>query len=374
MTSWRDRLLNRRLHVIVQTADRHHGFAMFGGWKTRHQFQRVYLGTRDPLPYRLSLHRAATADTCRDLARRFGLVVFCGGSAPPTLDDELLSVPVMINLERDTPISVDSVRSLGTSVREDLRRIRKSGFTYDVQHGDGWVDDFYDRMFRPSMRQRHGAEAIIHSRRQLRRHAQSPGAELLRVLDGEAWVAGCFNRSTGPGYRMMKIGWIPEEDLMRRSVVGAMYHFNMIRAAALGHPKIFFGPVAPFLDDGLLHYKAKWGARLSGDTHEFGHFQLLLDTSNPACHDFLRSHSMIVRGRDGELVVLSSATPNTVKVPPQLLEGLSRWYTFHNHPVAGAHDLHEELPHPLRRWVTVHALQPDRNRNMQQTDPDRQSA
>ena len=355
MKRFLDAFLCRRVHLTIESADRQSGFVLFGGRKPRHQFQRLYLGTKEPLPVHLALHRHATAEDCRLLARRFGLVVFCGDSAPAELLPELLAVPVLLDLERDTPAAFTGPAARWTrSAREDIRRARKSGFTYDVQTGDAWVDDFYERMYRPAMLHRHGREAYIYSRRQIRRLASAPGAELLRVLDNGTWIAGSLNWSTEQGYRLVKIGWVVDDSLVRRAMIGAVYYFNLQRAAVLTHARVCFGGVAPYLEDGLFRYKTKWGARLSADTRSYGDFRLLLDPAHPACRSFLRTHSIVVRGAGSDLLVISGGTPDTVGVESQMLAGLSRWYTWRDTPVPGVVHRFDDVPPHLRAYLSLH--------------------
>ena len=223
-----DAVRSRRSHVVVETADGSAGFALFGGYRARHQFGRRYLATQEKTRSRIVLHRPTTADDCRSLARRYGLVVFCGDSAPPDLAAELLSIPVLVDLDMQTPAVCEGPGALwNRSAKANIAKVKRGRFEFDVLNGDGWVTEFHRHMYKPATRSRHGPEAYVDRRRAQAQLARTAGSELLRVLQDGKWVAGSINRSTPDGYRLAKIGWLEgEEGLLQRGVVSAVYWFS----------------------------------------------------------------------------------------------------------------------------------------------------
>ena len=351
-----DDLRNRRSHVVMETSDGSAGFALFGGFRARHRFGRRYLATRpEHTRSRFVLHRPATADSCRSLARRYGLVVFCGDSAPPDLASELLSVPVLVGQEMPTPAVFEGPGAhWDRSAKANIAKIKRGRFEFDVLQGHGWVTEFHRQMFRPSMLSRHGAEAYVLSRRGLAKLARAPGSEFLRVLQDGRWIAGSVNLSTSNGYYLAKLGWLRgDEGLLKSGAVSALYWFNFRRASALGHQHILFGGVEPYLEDGLFFYKTKWGARLSNYGWDFGEFRLLLEPSHPLCFHFLQAHSIVTKGTDGDFIVFSGRSPDAVDVSPAVLEGIKRWYTWRDRPLSVPEFESEEVPFPLRAWLTM---------------------
>jgi predicted N-acetyltransferase YhbS len=353
-----NRLVSRRCHIVMETTDRREGFALFGGFQARHQFGRLYLSASGGTRTRLSVHGLATADYCRGLATRYGLVVFCGDSAPPDLAPDLLAIPVLVDLEMPTPAVFEGPGALWTrSAKANIARIKRGRFEFDVMTGDSWVAEFHRRMFRPSMRGRHGAEAWVESRRALGRLARATGSELLRVLQDGRWVAGSINQSAPDGYRLLKLGWLDgDEELLKSGVVAALYWFNFRRAAALGHQRILFGGIPPYLESGLFLYKSQWGARLSGDGRYLGEFHLLLEPSHPVCRRFLQTHSIVTTGTDRDFIVFSGHGPDDVDVSPEVLRSIKRWYTWRDQPLAVPEVTSDEVPRPLQPWLTAHRL------------------
>jgi hypothetical protein len=282
------------------------------------------------------------------------LVAFCGDSAPPGLDSETLTIPVDVEMEMPTPsIFEGEGAQWSRSAKANIARIKRSGFSFDVVCGDEWAAEFQRRMHRPSMRNRHGARAYVVSRRAMARYAGTEGSELLRIFREGRWVAGSLNRSTPEGYRLWVSGWRDGDAAQRQSgAISAMYWFNFKRAAELGHRRILLGSVEPYLDDGILKYKAYWGATLSAQSPRFTRFDLLLEPSHPVCGRFLRSHSIVTRGADGHFIVFSGTTPDAINVAPAVLSAVRRWYIWRDRPQAKADVTSEDVPHPLRRWVS----------------------
>lgn len=356
-----DAARNRHSHIVVETVDGRAGFALFGGWKARHRFERLYLGATTPLPVRPIFHRTATADDCRAMARRYGMVVFCGASAPAELAGDLLSIPYMVDMELTTPTAFEGPAARWTSsVKDNLRRIRKARFSHDVQPGDACVPEFCSQMLQPATEIRHGAEAYVATERDLLRFARTDGGEILRVFQDGKWVAANLNQARPDGYFLCKIGWRQgDPSLLKTGAVSAVYWFSLQRAAALGLPRVYLGGTMPLLDDGVLRYKSTWGARLSRDGRDWGAFHLLLDPSHADCRRFLRTHSLIARDVKGEYVIFSGGTPETVGVQPDLLASISRWYKWRDEPSSHDEAWADDVPRSLRPWLSSVALDAD---------------
>jgi hypothetical protein len=356
-----DRQYSRRAHLEVatkSTGDRPDGFAIFGGFRARHRYRALYLPAQVETRTRLLVHRPVTADDCRRLAERFGLVVFCGDAAPPSLESELLSVPLTVEMEMPTPAVFEGPGARWSrSAKANIAKVRQSGFTFDVVTGETWIADFYRRMFRPAMRRRHGPRAYVGSQRMLTEYARLDGAEFLRILDDGQWVAGAIGVATPRGYRLLKLGWLNGNDaLLKRGIVSALYWFLLRRAAALGHRRIFLGTVEPYLEDSVLLYKSHWGGRLSRESRDLRGFQLLLDPSHPSCRRFLLAHSIVTRAPDRSVTVFSGRAPDAGHVSPDILSGIARWYQWQDAPLAVPEVTADDVPGPLRPWLSCVGL------------------
>jgi hypothetical protein len=255
-------------------------------------------------------------------------------------------------MEMPVPVILEGPGARWTdSAKNNIRRIRRAGFTCDLQQHRCYVREFYSQMFRPSMAIRHGAEAYLSRRRDLEGLLTAAGGEMMRVMQNGRWVAASVNQSSAEGYRLCKLGWINgDAELLRAGVVSAIYWFNIQRAAALGSSRILFGSVVPCLEDGLLRHKAFWGAGLSPMGRDFGSFRLLLSPPHDDCLRFLKKHSLITRGANGDHVIVSGGTPATVPMAQSVLVTISRWYQWRDAPVPPGVDA-EDVPAALRPWL-----------------------
>ena len=357
---WLDSQYSRHSHLVMTTADGREGFAIFGGFRARHRFGALYLpGPAASLRTRLIVHRPATAEDCRRLLARFGLVVFCGDSAPRELAPDLLPVPLSLDMEMPTPAVLEGPGARwGRSAKSNISRIRRGQFACDVSTDEAAVTEFHRRMYLPSMRGRHDAEAYVGRRRALLKYLREPGGELLRVFQNGQWVGATLNQPmTDDGYRLLVVGWLNGDDrFLRAGVVAATYWFSFQRAMALGRRRILLGGVAPHFEDGIFQYKSHWGARRSSKPRDLGSFHLLLDPSHPACRRFLQAYSTIVKAPGGELVVFSVRSPAETMASADVLKGIARWYLWREEPLAVPEVLADEVPRSLRPWVT--ALEP----------------
>jgi hypothetical protein len=347
----------RCLHVIVRSPSGREGFAMFGGHRPRHLFSRVYLGARDHR-MRLGLHGPAVTSSCRRLLRHYGLVVFCGTTTPPELAGEVLHTPAMVDLEMPVPAVLEGpLARWSRSARADISKLRRDHFEYDVQTGDAWVHEFHRRFHNPSMAERHGTEAYTASERDLRQGARAQGAEFLRIVRDGVWVGGILNRSTPEGYRLQRLGWRSgEQQLLKAGVVSAIYWSSIRRAAELGHGCVHFGQVPPYLEDGLMFFKGKWGARFEPLSCKYGEFHLLVDPSHETCRQFLAAHSLLARGSNGDVIIYSGRRPEEVNVPWTIMAGVSRWYRWLERPDASDAVTRAEVPATLRAWLVEEKL------------------
>lgn len=358
LARWIDRAYGRRAHLVVTTSGGEDGFALFGGFRARHRFVSLYLPQSSRPRTRICAHGPVTADRCRQLVQRHGLVVFCGETAPPDLAEELLTLPLVVDMEMTTPPTLTGPGATWSrSAKANISRIRRGRFDWDVTTDQKFIAEFHNRMYRPSMRGRHGAAAYIESRSALLRRSRLERLELLRIFQHGQWIAASLNEQSDRGYRLARIGWLDgDERWLARGVVAASYWFSFQRASALGRTRLLLGAVEPHLEDGGLLYKSHWGARLCAEQRDFGAFHLLLEPSHPSCRRFLHSRSLIARGARGELIVFSARPPEATVVTPTVLSGLKRWYVWRESSSAVPEVRSGEVPVGLRPWVSPSVL------------------
>jgi hypothetical protein len=203
-------------------------------------------------------------------------------SLSPSRIRALSSAPVvLVELERDraepfardgwlilprwVKLAVDLRRSdhelWDAKKRETVARIDRSSLDAEIVAAETVCEEFYARFYAPTAHARHGALAYVRGRRFIERMAR--GARVLFVRDR--------------GERVAAVLLAPRDDVLDALVVGvrggeyddttlareAVYLFAIRHARASGHRMLGLTSANPFLDDGLLRFKKRWGAEAS---------------------------------------------------------------------------------------------------------------
>lgn len=147
--------------------------------------------------------------------------------------------------------------------KDDLRIIRKKNYRFEVRSDDASFDEFYHNMLVPTATKRHEDRAHISSPELLRNVFR--GGYLLAAYLGDQWVgANLIVPRDGGVVNWANVGWRGgSEQLMKDRVVPALLHEMIVRAKAEGFRTLSLGSCAPFVNDGPLNFKLKWGAHLA---------------------------------------------------------------------------------------------------------------
>ena len=94
------------------------------------------------------------------------------------------------------------------------------------------------------------------------------GAEFLQISLDNQCVASAIAVHEGEKYSYAKVGWLKGDNtLLEQGVTTAIYQHLIERAFELGCKKINLGGTPPFLESGVLKYKAKWQPRFCPDIY-----------------------------------------------------------------------------------------------------------
>jgi hypothetical protein len=143
-------------------------------------------------------------------------------------------------------------------IRRNLRRAQADAFTCEVTHDEAWFDTFYNRMYAPFAAQRHGCLAIVYPYSKVK-ELFSLGAGMVIKKDGEPVGAALF-RIHNSNFETPFLGVMGGDVSMARDGICLALYYNAIRLAyEYGCSSVDFGYSRPFLSDGSLRYKLKWG-------------------------------------------------------------------------------------------------------------------
>ena len=167
----------------------------------------------------------------------------------------------------DSRVNIDDSIELckhSKSIKDDLRRIRKFDYTYQISNEKERFIDFYNNMYVPYINNNYGSQAALHSLEKILHNWEEN--DLIQVIDGEKAVTGeviSFIPNTNRA-KLECIGVLDgDREYVRRAAISAIYYFRLIHLKEKGYSEIDLGAARAFLHDGVLQYKKKWGMRLT---------------------------------------------------------------------------------------------------------------
>jgi hypothetical protein len=206
-----------------------------------------------------------------------------------------LGVPTWVLGEFALPLAREVLAA--ETVRSDLRRIRKFGYSFEVTQDLRRYEDFYHHMYLPYALQTFGDGALTWPLEVLEEGFRA--GELLLVNRQGVPVAGELIRYTESGPRVLVLGVRDaSRELVHEGVIGALYHFGLRHLESKGFRRVEMGKSRAFLNDGVLRYKKKLGLRLVGPAD--GCFYLRVLRHTEATRTFLQANPLIF-ARDGAL-------------------------------------------------------------------------
>lgn len=220
-------------------------------------------------------------------------------------------VPCWINSEFPLPLDQEIARHR-ESVRSDIRAVRKYGYSYEIARDTESYRLFYETMYAPYIVKAHGNRAALMSLEELMSRRETTDLLLIR-RDGQ-YVAGEVLVYEHEGVRSWSLG-VKDGDYryVKEGVLGAIYYFKMQYLAERGFNKLNAGASRPFLDDGVLQYKKKWGAQLT--TPRPGGLLLRVVSRAPGLVAFLQNNPFI--GRQGSALNGVVFWPEGTEVPDE---------------------------------------------------------
>jgi len=156
---------------------------------------------------------------------------------------------------------------LNNSFRSDLRLIRKNRLAFRVTTDPGQIRDFFERMYLPLVRQRHGDSSIEMHLDELEDTVEAGMGELLLVLHDDRPIAGMVLDYRGSLPNLWSVGVLDaSRELMVMGAIPACYHFCYEHLRQSGYSRASLGLCRAFVDDGVLTFKRKFGLKLLNAT------------------------------------------------------------------------------------------------------------
>lgn len=182
-------------------------------------------------------------------------------------------IPEFVSLKVDLSKELSEIyKSFSKSAKEDIRKVKKEGFSYEITDDLDKIRFFYDSMYIPYSYKRYGNFAICATFSTIR-HLVERGSKLMLIKKNNDYLFGSlffFSNNTVIGTHAGIING--KTELLKKGVSSASYYFAIIYSKKLNAKYLDFGSCRPFLNNGLLRYKKKWGASVENSKSSFSVF------------------------------------------------------------------------------------------------------
>lgn len=177
------------------------------------------------------------------------------------------------------------------SMKNDIRKIRKNAYSFEVATGRDMIERFYKDMYVPFARGHYGEESCLTDYEGFLRDVDNKRLLLIK-RDGEC-VAGELFYLKGRHVEVMELAVKPgRPDLIKEGAIHALYYFRYLYFKDKPDLRIDIMGTRAFYNDGVMSYKRKWGYRLTGLLTETV-LRLRLHGDTPAVRSFLINNPFI---------------------------------------------------------------------------------
>ncbi|MFA5118705.1 MAG: GNAT family N-acetyltransferase [Candidatus Omnitrophota bacterium] len=152
------------------------------------------------------------------------------------------------------------------SLKNDMRRIKKHRFSFEITRDAECLRYFYHCLYVPFIKKAHGEAAFIREYSDIQKKflAAGPRCGLGVLRQGNEIVGGQIFFTRGGSLRIWLLGVKDgSRDHVNRGVVQALFQFSIRAFRERGFKAVDLGASRPFLNDGVIRFKKKWSPVLS---------------------------------------------------------------------------------------------------------------
>jgi len=192
---------------------------------------------------------------------------------------------------------------LSRSAKEDIRKIKKIGYGYEISHDKNELEFFYNQMYVPYVNWRYHATYILTNFYTMKILFEL-GSKILFVKYKNDYIfGGLFIKKKDMVtaiYAGIKKG---KFDHLKKGVLAASYYHLINYSKKEGARFIDLGSCRSFVNDGVFLYKLKWGAKIGKSGNENSEiFAFKKCSKNKAIDSFLTNNPFIYLDK-GKLIV-----------------------------------------------------------------------
>jgi hypothetical protein len=178
--------------------------------------------------------------------------------------------------------------------REALRSIRKHHLTARVIRDARSDRSFYHQLYQPYIHRRYGSQATVVDEGPFLRECAT--GRLVQVIQDDRVLGAVLVHIAG---KQLTLAWVGIDQCVEgdklNGVTDALDLYSLMYAYTQGCDAMDMGGSRPFINDGVLRYKTKWGAAVSLGLIPKGSFYFAPQRMSAAMESFLLHNPMIIR-------------------------------------------------------------------------------
>jgi hypothetical protein len=188
----------------------------------------------------------------------------------------------------------DIYKRFSKGAKEDIRKIKKYGYTYEISQDIDKLKFFYYKMYLPyvSWKYKKTAECINFF---ALKHIFEQGSKILFIKENNEYIfGGLFLINKGKVLASYAGVMEGKFDNIQKGPIAASYFYLIQHSKECGAKEIDFGSSRSFVNDGVFKYKRKWGTRIEKagyDTPEIFAFKVI--NNNKGIESFLTNNPFI---------------------------------------------------------------------------------
>ena len=176
------------------------------------------------------------------------------------------------------------------SIKSDISKIRKYGLTYEISKKPQHFRHYYHHMYLPYIKNVYGEAAAPMGYEQMMKKMNR--SELLLIKMRDEYVAAENHLYEKNRVKIWSLGVKDgNRDYLRYGVIGALYYYRYVHLGEKGFEQYDAGLTRPFIKDGVMQYKKKWG--FTATKAQPGGFWMRLRVPSPGVISFLQSNPFI---------------------------------------------------------------------------------
>jgi hypothetical protein len=182
--------------------------------------------------------------------------------------------------------------SKNDTLRENLRKIRKNDYSYEMTQDPSKFEYFYYQMYLPYLTKRFKELTVVTAFRDMERIFRK--GLLLLVKKGNDYISGEIIRTDHDKVFALYVG-IAEgrEEYLKAGALSASYYYFILWAKERGYKSVDFGHCRSFLRDGVFNYKKSWGMEIMKSTRQKYQFGMKICSYHQGVRNFLEKNPFI---------------------------------------------------------------------------------